>query len=76
MQTYYFDLKDGVPTRDRRGLQFSSPADAIAHSKDLAQRLRAERRVQDRRLTISVLDQSGTEVHREPVYPDHPVERR
>lgn len=72
MRTYYFDLKDGVPVRDRRGLDFASPGAAIAHSKDLAQRLRNERNIQDPRLIISVLDESGTEVHREPVYPDRP----
>lgn len=73
MRTYYFDLKDGVPVRDRQGLEFPSPGGAIAHSKDLAQRLRAERRLQDPQLTIRVLDESGTEIHREPVYPDGQV---
>lgn len=69
MRTYYFDLRDGVPVRDRHGLDFVSPGAAIAHSKDLAQRLRNERSTQDPRLIISVLDETGAEVHREPVYP-------
>lgn len=69
MRTYYFDLKDGVPVRDRQGLEFSSPGGAIAHSKDLARLLRAERRVRNARLTIRVLDESGAEIHLEPVYP-------
>lgn len=72
MRTYYFDLKDGVPVRDRHGLNFASPGAAIAHSKDLAQRLRNERSIQDPQLTIRVLDESGTEVHREAVYPERP----
>jgi hypothetical protein len=71
MRTYYFDLKDGVPVRDRQGLEFPSPGGAIAHSKELARKLRAERPAGDPRLTISVLDESGAELHREPVYPDH-----
>ncbi|TPQ38028.1 hypothetical protein C2U70_09950 [Bradyrhizobium guangdongense] len=72
MRTYYFDLKDGIPVRDRQGLDFASPGAAIEHSKDLAQRLRNERSIQDPRLTISVLDESGSEVHREVVFPDRP----
>ena len=72
MRTYYFDLTDGVPTRDRQGLQFLTGAGAIEHSKDLAKRLRDDPRCRDRDLSIVVLDESGTEVHRERVYPDQP----
>ena len=68
MRTYYFDLKDGIPIRDRQGLEFHTPGAAIEHSKDLARQLRAERRTEDPELMISVLDESGAEVHREPVY--------
>ncbi len=80
VRTYYFDLRDGVPVRDRQGLEFSSPGAAIAHSKDLARTLRIERTIRDRRLTIAVLDESGAEIHREPVYPndqtsDHNADR-
>lgn len=70
MRTYYFDVKDGVPTRDRNGLEFPNAVGAIAHSKELARLLRHEPRLQDRRLSIVVVDESGTEIHREPVYPD------
>ena len=70
MRTYYFDVKDGVPTRDRKGLEFPNAAGAIEHSKELARLLRHEPRLQDRRLSIVVVDESGTEIHREPVYPD------
>lgn len=70
MRTYYFDVKDGVPTRDRKGLEFPNAVGAIEHSKELARSLRHEPRLQDRHLSIVVVDESGTEIHREPVYPD------
>ncbi len=69
MPTYYFDMKDGVPTRDRKGIEFPTAAGAIAHSKELARRLRDEPRLKDPALVIVVVDESGAEVHREPVYP-------
>lgn len=70
MRTYYFDMKDGIPTRDRKGIDFSSAAAAIAHSRELAKRLRNEPRLKDPALAIVVIDESGAEVHREQVYPD------
>jgi hypothetical protein len=70
MRTYYFDLTDGVPTRDRQGLEFFTVSAAIEHSKDLAKRLRDDPRCRDSALSIVVLDESGTEIHRERVYPD------
>ena len=69
MRTYYFDTKDGVPVRDRMGIEFPSAAGAIEHSKELAQRFRHEHRLKDPVLSIIVVDESGTEIHREPVYP-------
>ena len=69
MQTYYFDMQDGIPTRDRTGLEFATRAGAIEHSRDLARRLRHDPRITDRRLSIVVVDESGAEIHREPVYP-------
>jgi hypothetical protein len=69
MRTYYFDMKDGIPTRDRTGLEFATNAGAIEHSKDLARRLRHDPRITDRKLSIVVVDESGAEIHREPVYP-------
>ena len=70
MRTYYFDTKDGVPVRDRTGIDFATNYEAIEHSKELARRLRADGRLSDQKLSVVVLDESGTEVHREPVYPD------
>jgi hypothetical protein len=69
MRTYYFDMKDGIPTRDRTGLEFATIAGAIEHSKELARRLRHDPRITDRKLSIVVVDESGAEIHREPVYP-------
>ena len=70
MRTYYFDMKDGAPVRDRTGIEFPTAAGAIEHSKELAQRFRHERRLKDPALSIIVVDESGTEIRREPVHPD------
>jgi hypothetical protein len=70
MRIYYFDMKDGIPTRDRKGIEFPSAAAAIAHGKELARRLRDETRLKDPALAIVIIDESGAEVHREAVYPD------
>jgi hypothetical protein len=72
MRTYFFDMKGGVPSRDRTGLEFSTSAGAIEHSKQLSSRLRHEPRLRDRALTIVVIDESGAEVHREQVHPGEP----
>jgi hypothetical protein len=70
MRTYYFDTRDGIPTRDRRGIEFPTAAGAIEHSKELARRLRSDHRLKDPGLSIAVVDESGAEIHREPVYSD------
>jgi hypothetical protein len=69
MRTYYFDMKDGVPIRGRTGLEFATTAGAIEHSRDLARRLRHDPRITDRKLSVVIVDESGAEIHREPVYP-------
>jgi hypothetical protein len=70
MRTYYFDRKDGVPVRDNKGLQFAGHPTAILHSKQLAKEIRIQNPGGNRDLYIAVLDQTGREIHREPVYPD------
>jgi len=70
MRTYYFDLQDGVPIRDRQGVEFATISGAIGHSKEFAKRLRQDLRRKDSALSVIVLDESGTEIHRERVYPD------
>ncbi len=53
-----------------KGIEFATTAAAIEHSKDVARRLRNEPRLKDPELSIVVIDKSGSEIHREPVYPD------
>jgi hypothetical protein len=40
MQMFFFDMKDGVPLRDRVGVEFMTNAEAIAHCGALAQHFR------------------------------------
>ncbi|MBR0733273.1 hypothetical protein JQ595_31445 [Bradyrhizobium japonicum] len=68
MQTYYFDMKDGVPVRDKSGLELVSDGAAIAHSKVLADKVRKENPEGNSDLRIVVIDESGREIHREQVY--------
>jgi hypothetical protein len=70
MRTYYFDMRDGVPVRDKSGLGFVSDGAAIAHSKSLAAKARRENPKGHPELRIVVIDESGREVHRERIYPD------
>ena len=67
MRTYYFDMKDGATARDTVGLPFPTPAAAIEHGKHLAQQFRGDPRTGDPNLYVSVIDESGAEVHREQV---------
>ena len=66
MHTFYFDRKDGVPIRDRVGHKFRLNSEAIEYSKTLAAQARSEGRA-DPDLTIVVIDDTGREIHREPV---------
>jgi uncharacterized protein DUF6894 len=68
-QTFYFDMKDGVPIRDRIGIQFVLNSEAIEYSKILAARFRHEHIHNEPDLMICVLDGSGREIHRELVHP-------
>jgi hypothetical protein len=68
LRTYYFDMKDGVPARDKSGLEFGSDGAAIAHSKSLAEDVRTKRPGGHPDLRIVVIDENGREVHRESVY--------
>ena len=70
MPTFYFDRKDGVPIRDRAGLEFPATANAIKRSKALARQSSHEQPNKDPNLSIIVLNEPGAEVHRERVYPD------
>jgi hypothetical protein len=69
MRTYYFGMKDGTPTRNRSGLEFATLGGAIEHSRELARRLRHDPRITNRKLSVVIIDDTGAEIHREPVYP-------
>jgi hypothetical protein len=69
MRTYYFDMRGGIPSRDRTSLEFNTIRGAIEHSKDLARRLHGDPRIKGRALSIAVIDESGAEIHRELVHP-------
>ena len=68
MQTFFFDMKDGVPMRDRVGVGFGNNIEAIAHSRVLAQHFRDDSLRDDQDLEISVVNASGREIHREFVH--------
>jgi hypothetical protein len=68
MQTFFFDMKDGVPMRDRIGLEFNSNAEAIAHCGKLAEHFYRDSLTDDKDLEISVVNAVGREIHREFVH--------
>lgn len=68
MQKFFFDMKDGVPMRDRIGLEFKTDADAIAHCGVLAEHLYKDSLTDDQDLEISVVNTLGREIHREYVH--------
>jgi hypothetical protein len=68
MQKFFFDMKDGVPMRDRVGIDFRTDAEAINHCKELAQHFRDESLRDDKELEIVVVNSVGREIHREFVH--------
>jgi hypothetical protein len=68
MQTFFFDMMDGVPLRDRVGIEFDTNLEAIAHCRELAQHFRDESLRDDQDLEISVVNAVGREIHREFVH--------
>ena len=71
MQKFFFDMKDGVPMRDRVGIEFKGDAEAIIHCKELAQHFRDDSLRDDKELEISVVNAVGREIHREFVHRTH-----
>jgi hypothetical protein len=59
MQTFYFDMKDGVPMRDRVGVKLEGNAEAIVHCKELAQHIRDGSLRDDQDLEIAVVNSLG-----------------
>jgi hypothetical protein len=70
VQTFFFDMKDGVPLRDQIGIEFNTNLEAIEHSHALAQRFRDDSLTDDQDLEISVVNALGREIHREFVHRD------
>jgi len=68
MQKFFFDMKDGVPMRDRVGIDFKGNLEAIAHCKELARHFRDSSLRDDQGLEISVVNALGREIHREFVH--------
>lgn len=68
MQTFVFDMKDGVPLSDRVGIEFETNVEAIGHCKELAQHFRDESLRDDQDLEISVVNSVGREIRREFVH--------
>jgi hypothetical protein len=73
MQTFFFDMKDGVPLRDRIGIEFNTNLEAIEHSQVLARHFRDDSLTDDQDLEISVVNALGREIHREFVHRE-PIE--
>ncbi len=63
MQTYYLDMKDGVPIRDRSDWN-STELTGNEHSKQIAGRFSHEHQATNDKLHIIVLN-AGNEIHRE-----------
>jgi hypothetical protein len=68
MQTFFFDMKDGVPMRDRIGIEFNTNAEAILHCQELAQHWRDESLRDYKDLEISVVNSLGREIYKEFVH--------
>jgi hypothetical protein len=68
MQKFFFDMKDGVPMRDRIGIEFKTNAEAIVHCQQLARHWRDESLRDDEDLEISVVNSHGREIHKEFVH--------
>jgi hypothetical protein len=68
MQKFLFDMKGGVPMRDRVGIDFNGKLEAIAHCKELAQHFRDDSLRDDKDLEITVVNALGREIYREIVH--------
>jgi hypothetical protein len=68
MAMFFFDMKDGVPMRDRVGKDFETDADAIAHCGMLTEHFYRDSLTDDQDLEISVVNALGREIHREFVH--------
>jgi hypothetical protein len=65
---FYFDIKDGVPVRDKKGREFEHVSEAIEYSKAYARSLQDTGVRRDS--WVSVVNENGSQIHEEPIY-DH-----
>ena len=68
MQKFFFDMKDGVPNGDRVGIEFSTNAEAITRSKEMARDFRDNSLRDDQDLEIMVVNEIGREIYRQFVH--------
>jgi hypothetical protein len=68
MQKFFFDMKDGVPHRDKVGIEFKTQSEAIEYCKEIVRHFRDESLRDDQDLEISVVNAIGREIHREFVH--------
>jgi len=64
---YYFDIRNGVPVRDKKGMDFDLVSGAIIHAKRLAAELRAKQAVIKPDMRVCVISEQGAIVHEEGV---------
>jgi hypothetical protein len=62
---YYFDIRDGVPTRDRTGKDFECISGAIKYAAELAHHFRSQREPKENNSRICVVSEDGMMVHEE-----------
>lgn len=65
---YYFDVRDRLPIRDRRGREFDCTWKAIVHAKHLAADIRSMENEVRPELRICVVAEPDSLLHEEPVY--------
>jgi hypothetical protein len=68
MQKFFFDMKDGVPNRDRVGIEFKTNTEAITHCKEMAKDFRDNSLTDDHDLEILVINEVGREIYRQFVH--------
>jgi hypothetical protein len=65
VQTFFFDMKDGVPLRDRIGIEFNTNLEA---NRAQPRAGRDDSLTDDQDLEISVVNAVGRKIHREFVH--------
>ena len=66
MSIFYFDFKNGVPSRDHVGYDCYNEQEAKNHADDLARKIGTEKPETVGNGYISVIDENSNEIHRSP----------